>query len=161
MFLLLAMAALGSGASGQERAVLAGTVVDTTGAPIQGAQIEYRSAAGITMTGSDVQGHFRLEGAEAGGVLVVSLPGFATVTREIRVRAATDNLLIVLAPAANLQRIEVRASAGDRIPAVPTSQYEISSETIQISGSLAVDDVLRQVPGFSTFRRSSRQACAA
>ncbi len=86
---------------------------------------------------------------------MVSFPGFATVTREIRPRAAADNLQIVLAPAASLQRIEVQGSTGDRIPAVPTSQYEISSEGIQASGSLAVDDVLRQVPGFSTFRRSS------
>lgn len=153
--LLLAMAWPGTGARGQERTAVAGTVVDTTGAPIQGAQIEIRSGAGIAVTGSDAKGHFLLEGTEVGGTLVVSFPGFATVTREIRARAPADNLQIVLTPAANLQRIEVQGSAGDRIPAVPASQYEIPSEAIQVSGSLEVDDVLRQVPGFSTFRRSS------
>ena len=35
------------------------------------------------------------------------------------------------------------------------SEYSIPQEQIDASGSLVVDDVLRQVPGFSTFRRSS------
>ena len=38
---------------------------------------------------------------------------------------------------------------------MPTSQYEISAEAMDQSGALVVDDLLRQVPGFSTFRRSS------
>jgi len=153
--LLFAWAAMGCFAVGQEHTVVSGTVVDTTGAAIQGAQIEFRSAAGVTLSGSDEKGHFEVQGAEAGGTLVVSSPGFATVTREIRARTSAVNLQIVLSPASGLQRIEVQGTAGDQIPAVPTSQYEISAETMQLSGSLAVDDVLREVPGFSTFRRSS------
>ena len=153
--LLLAMGALGSYALSQEHTAVSGTVEDTTGAAIEGAQIEFRSAAGITLAGSDEKGHFQLQGAEAGGTLVVRFAGFATVTREIRAHTSAVNLQIVLGPAAGLQRIEVQGSAGDQIPAVPTSQYQISAEAIELSGSLAVDDVLRAVPGFSTFRRSS------
>lgn len=141
--------------SGQQHATLNGTVADTTGAPIQSAQIEFRSPAGVTVASSDEGGHFRVEGAGAGGTLVVSYPGFTTMTREIPAHATGGNLQIVLVPGANLQRIEVKANGGDRIPAVPTSQYQISSEAIEQSGTLAVDEVLRQVPGFSTFRRSS------
>jgi outer membrane receptor protein involved in Fe transport len=151
----MATAVLGTCALGQEHGVLSGTVVDTTGAAIRGAQIEFRSAAGVEVVGSDDQGHFRVEGTEAGGTLVVSFPGFATVSREIRAHTSAEIPQIVLGPAASLQRIEVQGSAGDRVPAVPTSQYELSAEAIQLSGSLAVDEVLRQVPGFSTFRRSS------
>ena len=151
----LAMMGLAGRGLGQEHAAVNGTVVDATEAPIQGAQIELRSSAGIALTGSDEQGHFRLEGLATGGTLVVSFPGFATVTREIRARASVENLQIVLTPTAGLQRIEVQGSAGDRIPALPTSQYEISSEAMDQSGSMVVDDMLRQVPGFSTYRRSS------
>ncbi len=139
----------------QEHAVIDGSVVDATGAPIQGAQIEFRSPAGVTKTGSDDQGHFRLEGVKDGGTLVVSFPGFATVTRDIHAHTAVENLQITLAPAPSLQRIEVQGSAVDQIPAVPTSQYVISSDAMDLSGSMVVDDMLRQVPGFSTFRRSS------
>jgi outer membrane receptor protein involved in Fe transport len=157
LFLTAGLAIVGAGtcARAQEHTGLNGKVVDTTGAPIQGAQIEFRSAAGVLVVGSDEQGHFRVEGTEAGGTLVVSFPGFATVSREIRAHTSAEIPQIVLAPTAGLQRIEVQGTAGDRIPAVPTSQYQISAEAIQLSGSLAVDDVLRQVPGFSTFRRSS------
>jgi outer membrane receptor protein involved in Fe transport len=42
----------------------------------------------------------------------------------------------------------------DRIAATPSSQYSISSNQIDSSGTLALDDTLRQVPGFSLFRRS-------
>ncbi len=83
------------------------------------------------------------------------MPGFSPYSVDIKAHASLDNLQIVLAPAPNLQRIEVKSTAQDRIPAVPASLFSISEEQIDLSGSLAVDDVLRQVPGFSTFRRSS------
>ena len=155
LLLLLVLGGMRNSALGQEHTAINGTVVDATEAPIQGAQVEFRSPGGVTLTGSDQQGHFRVEGVEAGGTLVVSFPGFATVTRELRARASLENLHIVLIPASGLQRIEVQGSADDRIPAVPTSQYVISSEAMDQSGSLVTDDMLRQVPGFSTFRRSS------
>ncbi|HXX17210.1 MAG TPA: TonB-dependent receptor [Candidatus Eremiobacteraceae bacterium] len=153
--LVLTLAAFACSAYGQERAAISGTVLDATNAPIQGAQIQFRSSTGVTTTGSDEQGRFRIEGTEIGGTLVVSFPGFATVTREIRARASIGGLQIVMTPTAGLQRIEVQGNTGDRIPAVPASTFEISSEAVDLSGSMAVDDILRQVPGFSTFRRSS------
>jgi outer membrane receptor protein involved in Fe transport len=155
MCVLLVFLCSTTGGFCQERAAMNGTVVDSSDSPIQGAQIEFRSAAGIALTGSDEKGHFRVEGVEAGGTLIVSFPGFATVTRDIRAHASLENLHIILTPSPSLQRIEVQGSAGDRIPAVPTSQYEISSEAMDQSGSMVIDDMLRQVPGFSTFRRSS------
>src|SRR4030095_11511500 len=36
----------------------------------------------------------------------------------------------------------------------PTSQFAISQKEISQSGALTIDDVLRQAPGFSLFRRS-------
>jgi len=153
LWLLLVASTLSAGA--QERSALSGTIADTTGTPIQGARIEFRSAAGIDVASSDENGHFRLEGAGAGGTLVISYPGFAGISREVPAHATGGSLQIVLSPAANLQRIEVKANGSDRIPATPASQYELSSQAIDESGGMAVDEVLRQVPGFSTFRRSS------
>jgi outer membrane receptor protein involved in Fe transport len=137
----------------QEHNGITGKVEDSTGAPIQGAQIEFRTDDGVLVASSDEQGQFRIATAGKTGTLTIRFPGMATVTREIRARAS-ENLRIVLAPAADLQRIEVRGNTEDVVPAVPTSQYDISAQAIDHSGSLSIDDVLRQVPGFSTFRRS-------
>jgi len=139
----------------QERNGLRGIVRDTLGNAVAGAQIEFHSAAGVLLAQSDDNGTFSIDSATGTGTLVVSSAGFATATREIRAHMATDNLQIVLAPAANLQRIEVKGIPTDRIPDVPTSEYAINAEALAQSGSLVVDDVLRQVPGFSTYRRSS------
>ena len=137
----------------QQRSAISGRVEDTTGKPVQGARIEFRTDDGVLLADSDEQGQFRVAANGAAGTLTVSFPGFAPVTREIR--ASMESLRIVLAPAPNLRRIEVRGSASDVIPDVPTSQYNVSADAIDQSGSLAIDDVLRQVPGFSTFRRSN------
>jgi len=152
----MVLACLGALAgNAQERSGLRGTVTDTVGNAVSGALIEFRSAAGASLARSGDDGSFSIDGATGVGTMVVNFAGFATITREIRAHMATDNLQIVLAPAASLQRIEVKGTATDRVPAVPTSEYGISAEAIEDSGSLVVDDVLRQVPGFSTYRRSS------
>jgi outer membrane receptor protein involved in Fe transport len=139
----------------QEQGGIRGIVADTTGRAVAGATVEFRSAAGVALARSAEDGRFSVDGANGVGTLVVSFAGFATVVREIRVHMATDNLQIVLVPSASLQRIEVKAGTDDRIPAVPTSEFVISTGAIEQSGALVTDDVLRQVPGFSTFRRSS------
>jgi hypothetical protein len=149
------LAALPCLAHAQERSEINGSVVDATGSPVAGAEIELRSSSGIQRTGSDEAGRFHLTGVASGGTLVVSFPGFATVTREIRTHPSPQNLQIVLTPAPYLQRINVQGSAQDMIPATPASEYQISSQAMDQYGSMVLDDMLRQVPGFSTYRRSS------
>ena len=145
----------GADVHAQGQVLLSGTVTDSLGEPIQGAQVEFQTASGVTITSTDGKGYFQLEAGGDGGTLRVNFPGFASASREIKAGASAQNLQIRLSPTAGLQRIEVKGIPGDRIPAVPSSQYELSSAAIQNSGSLALDDVLRQAPGFSTFRRSS------
>ena len=142
-------------ARAQEAVNLLGNIADSTGAAVHGAQIEYRSVAGVVTTSTDEKGEFTLSGVPPGGTLRVSFPGFSPATMEIAPRGPVEPLKIVLTPAPNLQRIEVQALAPNRIPAVPVSQFEIPASEISASGSLVIDDLFRQVPGFSTFRRSS------
>jgi outer membrane cobalamin receptor len=42
----------------------------------------------------------------------------------------------------------------ERIPSTPISQFALSQNEISLAGALTLDDVLREVPGFSLFRRS-------
>lgn len=86
------------------------------------------------------------------GTLSISSPGFATA--RVEVPAATNGpLQIRLEPASVIERIQVTAD-DERIPSTPASQFAINQREINLSGALTIDDVLRQAPGFSLFRRS-------
>ena len=152
---LVGFAALAFLTLAQEGAGLRGTVADSTGAAIEGAQIEYRSSDGVILAKTDVSGNFSIAETARGGSLRISFPGFATATLEVKAHTSVQRVRIVLTPAANVERLQVKASVEDPIPAVPMSEYAIPAEQVEVAGSLVVDDVLREVPGFSTFRRSS------
>lgn len=138
----------------QEQTAIRGTVMDGTGAAIAGAEIEFRSSDSRQSTTSDVQGNFTLPEAVASGVLLIRYPGFSLVRLELTPDSNRENLQIHLVPAPTNERIVVTPGDEDRISPVPSSQYSIASNQIESSGSLALDDTLRQVPGFSLFRRS-------
>ena len=152
---LVGFAALAFLTLAQEGADLRGTVADSTGLAIEGAQIEYRSPDGVILAKTDASGNFSFAETRKGGSLRISFPGFATVTLEVRPHTSVQRVRIVLTPSPNIERLQVKATIEDPIPAVPMSQYAIPAEQLEVAGSLVVDDVLRQVPGFSTFRRSS------
>jgi outer membrane receptor protein involved in Fe transport len=139
----------------QQGAALHGTVADSTGSAIERAQIEYRSPDGVILAKTDASGNFSIAETGKGGTLRISFPGFAAATLEVKPHSSVQKVQIVLTPAANIERLQVKSSVEDRIPAVPTSEYAIPAEQMGVAGSLVVDDVLRQAPGFSTFRRSS------
>lgn len=136
-------------------ATMTGTVTDSTGAPVREARVEFRSSAGMVWTTTGDDGAFRLQANAEAGTLQVSYPGLGTATVEVRPRMDVAHLQIVMAPASTLQRIEVKAGTEDRIPDQPGSEYQLTATAIANSGSLVIDDALRQAPGFSTFRRSS------
>ncbi len=152
--LLLGLATAANGLAQSQSPIVSGTVRDSAGAPIPGARVEFRFNQEQLLASSDPDGNFNLP-ASGTGTLKISYPGFSTFVLHIIGGTPALDLQVVLTPAPPLQRIEVTAAPQDRIPAVPLSQYSISADAIQTSGSLVVDDILRQVPGFSTFRRSS------
>ena len=131
---------------------ISGSVSDSTGAAIANAAVEFESSSSTVRTTTDVAGNFTVLSTQTYGTLSISSPGFTTVRLEVP--AATDGpLAIRLEPAGVIERILVTAD-DERIPSTPTSQFAISRREINLSGALTIDDVLRQVPGFSLFRRS-------
>ena len=98
-------------------------------------------------------GSSRCLDAATDGLLTVQSPGFNTKRIKVNVQAANEPLQIQLEPAGLIERIVVNAD-DERIPTTPASQYAIGQRELALSGALTVDDVLRQVPGFSLFRRS-------
>jgi len=140
---LVGFAALALMTLAQEGAGLRGTVADSTGSAIEGAQIEYRSVDGVILEKTDVSGNFSIAESRKGGSLRISFPGFAAVTLEVKPHASVQRVHIVLTPSPNIERLQVKATIEDPIPAVPMSQYAIPAEQLEVAGSLVVDDVLR------------------
>lgn len=140
--------------SGQGAENLHGKVLDSTGSAISGAKVEFKSEAGVSLTATDADGNFTISDAVGSGTLFVRYPGFAPAMFDVDLSHLRDPLHITLTPAPSAERIQVSAEANDRIPPVPVSQYAIPKQEIEVSGSLTLDEILRQTPGFTLFRRS-------
>ena len=144
--LLLPIAAL----AGQQRPELKGVVVDASGAPIAGASVS--AARGETVrTGED--GSFQLVLLAGDVVLHVSAPGFTPTDSTVSDPAA--NVRLVLHPAPLEDKVLVTASRGiDRLGTAGGTTVASAAELLN-SGAGALDDALRNTPGFSLFRRST------
>jgi outer membrane receptor protein involved in Fe transport len=135
---------------------VSGVVHDTSGGVVSGAAIIVRAASGPEQrvtTGPD--GRFTVETAGAGPVtVIVRAGGFAEKTE--RVSDSSRVLDIVLAPAALLEQVTVTASRTEqRLGDIPASVNVLHSDEIRMSPAVVADDVLRQIPSFSLFRRTS------
>ncbi len=127
-------------------------VSDTTGAKIAQAEVEFEFGGRSVRTRTDESGKFTLVTAAESGTLTVQSAGFNTATIPLDAQPC-DGLQISLIPATLMERIVVN-TADERIPVTSMSRYAINRREIALSGALTLDDVLRQTPGFSLFRRS-------
>ncbi len=135
----------------QQLAKISGVVSDSNGAAVAHAVVEFTSNGNTIRTETDDGGNFTVLSTLPYGMLSVSSPGFNTISLEVK--QADEPLRIRLAPAALIERILVSDNT-ERIPSTPTSQFALSQNDLHLAGALTLDDVLRQVPGFSLFRRS-------
>ena len=137
----------------QTQTRIAGVVSDPAGAVISQASVEFETSEGVARTRTDQYGEFALLTESATGMLIVQAAGFETLRLKLDGPKSGEPLQIRLEPAVIIDRIVVTAE-DERIPATPTSEYALGKREIASSGALTIDDVLRQAPGFSLFRRS-------
>jgi outer membrane receptor protein involved in Fe transport len=132
-----------------DAAPISGIVVDASGAPVAGAAV----SAGTSRTTTGADGRFTLRDAPDGEVVVQAMAsGFAIAT----VRASgTADVRLTLQPAPLVDEVVVTASRGADRLSTATSTTVVTSAEVLNSGGGALDDVLRNTPGFSLFRRSS------
>lgn len=128
-----------------------GVVSDANGAAIPNASIKFEAKGDTVRVATDDAGNFTVLSTYSYGTLSISSPGFNTIKMDVS--SANGPFNIRLDPARVIERIVVTAD-DDRIPSTPTSQFAIGRKEINLSGALTIDDVLRQTPGFSLFRRS-------
>jgi outer membrane receptor protein involved in Fe transport len=139
------------------QAPVTGIVRDSSGGAVPGASVTIRTDSGPsaqTVTGPD--GRFTFARVPEGrAVLVVLAGGFA----QKEVPLTPGEVEIVLSPASLFEEVTVTPTRGEqRLGDTPASVTVLDSRQIEQSAAVVADDVLRQVPTFSLFRRTSSVA---
>jgi iron complex outermembrane recepter protein len=155
---LLCLACLAVPSTLYAQATVSGVVRDAGGGVISNATVVVRMADGSerqTVTAPD--GRFTFERVPAGqATVVVRAGGFAERTQSV---AAPGQVEIQLELAALQDRVTVTPTRTEqRLGEVPASVSVLDRDTIRRSAGAVADDVLRQVPTFSLFRRTSSLA---
>jgi outer membrane receptor protein involved in Fe transport len=158
---LLLVPAAGEARQANDRA-LEGGVFDTQGLPINGARITVTEQQGaLRRTAVSSGDRFRVEGlAPATYDVLVEADGFdsQTLTADLRNQASTS-LEVRLQPGRISEEVIVSATRTEqRLGDIPASATVIGVEEIKASPAVVADDILRQTPTFSLFRRTSSLA---
>ena len=161
MFSTVALVTLLLAAQTPGGVVVGGVVRDATGQVVSGATVIAQSPGGaetIAMTGPD--GRFSVAaGAGLPLTLVVRALGFAEASRPLGPGVDVSNVELVLQPASFVESVHVTAyGVPQRLQDVPASVNSLSRDDIRRSPAVVADDILRQVPTFSLFRRTSSLA---
>jgi outer membrane receptor protein involved in Fe transport len=153
--------------AGAQGGRVVGTVIDASGAPVSGAQVELRTTSHLqaatttrarysARTTTSSTGEFSFDNVAAPSeTIIVRARGFG----EVRVtwnstNGALEPLKITLHPVGLTQSVTVTARTPTPLIESPTSDQELTHADMQASPNLTLDDTLRQIPGFSLYRRS-------
>jgi outer membrane receptor protein involved in Fe transport len=138
---------------------LEGIVLDQQALPIAGAQIVVTQQQGtLRKTAISSSNRFRIDGLVPAVYEVrVAAAGFALKTETVDLRTVPDATLeIRLEPGRVTEQVIVTPARSEQALAdVPASVSVLRSEEIRQSPAVVADDVLRQIPTFSLFRRTS------
>ena len=134
---------------------LTGVVHDSSGGVVSGAAVVVRAGGAEQRATTGPDGRFSTDLTATGDVTVTVLAGgFAESKTSVTDLACS--LDVVLAPAALLETVTVTSTRSEqRTGDVAASVNVLDSTQIRDSPAVVADDVLRQIPTFSLFRRSS------
>jgi outer membrane receptor protein involved in Fe transport len=151
MVFLLSCAAA---AQADNSAQISGVVTDSSGAAISGAKLVLSAGGFQAARISDRHGRFNFNRVPVSrGSLKASAAGFAT--RELDWTVGSGEVEITLAPAVAAEEVTVTANrTGTRLVETPSSVVVLSPQDLAVTAGLTTDDKLRQVSGFSLFRRT-------
>ncbi|MGE0882295.1 MAG: TonB-dependent receptor [Blastocatellales bacterium] len=138
---------------------LSGRITDIRGSAVSDAQIVITSNnQPVGSTTTDADGRFSIRLAPGNYELQAKASGFGKQTRSITISAgqAQAVLDIALEPASLSETVTVTPVRAEvRLSDAPASVSVLDADDISNAGAQTLDDLLRQVPGFSIFRRSS------
>ena len=148
--------ALNVTALAQSAGVVAGVVLDSSGAAVPNATVRLEMPGRTLdqfLTGSD--GRFEFHLTVSGSLsVVVSAPGFVEVA--VPVTAEAGHLRVMLQPAPFFEAVNVTSSRAGLPRADPSATMTVlPASELLTSAALTLDDALKMVPGFTLFRRTS------
>ena len=154
--LLWQLAVMGQSAA-PATAPVTGVVRDTAGGVVVGAAVIVRAATGERQGVTGPDGRFAIQVSQGGEIVViVRASGFAEARQTVVSGAARENLSVVLSPATVLEAVTVTPTRGEqRLGDTAASVNVINRAEIRQSPAVVADDVLRRMPAFSLFRRTS------
>ena len=147
-----------------QTAQVEGTVRDASGAVIANASVVLSSDSYQVSARTDAGGHFLFPAVPSiSGTVEISRDGFNPVRQSWNAGpTAAVSLEIVLQPASASEQVTVSAARTEvRLSETPGSTILLTSTDVTATPALRVDDVLRQVPGFSLYRRSDSRTANA
>src|SRR5690606_19886210 len=136
---------------------VAGIVVDTSGDGIAGAQVVVRpSGGGDVRATTRPDGRFTLNVGDAtSGVLIVSAPGLMEARRTIAPGDAWTDVRVMLAARVS-ETVTVTATRSERLTGEVQASISVRGrDEIARPPAGVSDDLLRRMPAFSLFRRTS------
>jgi outer membrane receptor protein involved in Fe transport len=136
---------------------LSGVVHDPSGAVVAGAEVIARSGVAEQRTTTDRNGRFALTFPRGASIdLIVRADSFAERRLTLAPSDPGQNLDLTVTPAGIAEAVTVTATRDERrVDDVPASVTVLSQADIRQSPAVVADDLLRQVPTFSLFRRTS------
>lgn len=137
---------------------ITGMVKDRSGAPVPGARVVFRAGKFSVQAITRKDGHFSFSSVPTRqGALTASAPGFAETRRAwSQARNGTAPIVLVLSPAPLMQNVTVTATRLPvRLSETSADVLVLGPRALSSTAALTLDDMLRQVPGFTLFRRSS------
>jgi outer membrane receptor protein involved in Fe transport len=146
-----------SAQSSQSKASISGHITDQRGDGISGADVTATSASGSVSGQTDGTGQFKLDLASGDYEVRVKAKGFATRIQKIALTSAQDQTVTwSLDLSAIPEVMTVTPTRVERsVDEVSSSVSVLNSTDVENAAAQTLDDLLRQVPGFSIFRRSS------
>ena len=140
--------------------VVAGTVRDEAGGAVRGATVIVRQASGAEeQTASGRDGRFEVRAPPSDVLLIVRAQGFGEQRQALPRGSDRANVEVVLKPAAVSENVTVTAARVEQLTRdMPASVTVLGRDAVRRSPAIVADDMLRQVPTFSLFRRTSSLA---
>ena len=134
-----------------------GAVHDSSGASVAGAHVVLHAGTFSASRDTDSQGNFIFDSVPANtGRLSIQAKGFGDVQQNWDAGTTESaKLQITLSPASVSEQIFVTATRTQaRLDDVAVSSVALTAEDLNATPALTADDKLRQIPGFTLFRRS-------
>jgi outer membrane receptor protein involved in Fe transport len=160
LFLALLLALVGTLCGlAQDSIKITVQVVDANGAALKGVPVELAQNRLVsTSPKTDASGSVSFDLTPGEYELMTGPTGFETAVQRLTVSANDQprTVVIRLTPVALNETLTVTpARTSLRLEEAPANVSLLNAQDVQLAAAQTVDDLLRQVPGFSIFRRSS------